>query len=220
MNKRRVAVYIDGFNLFHSALQKNFSTTPIAKQRWPELRWLDLRKLSLNFINPKTENLLNVYYFSAPIAWKPAKANKHKEYMNALRTVGVEIILGQFKEKDRTCPNCKKPYKAHEEKETDINIAISILSDAIQDKFDTALILSGDSDLAPVITKLKKLFPTKKVGIILPPYQYGAELVDKADYAKKIHKSNLRRSLLPSSIKYLGIVINAPNGWLPSNIDP
>ncbi|MCL2331449.1 MAG: NYN domain-containing protein [Proteobacteria bacterium] len=215
MNKRRISVYIDGFNLFHSALQENFSNTPLDKQRWPELRWLDLRKLALNFINPKLENLTSVYYFSAPILWKPAKAAKHKEYMNALRTVGVEVILGQFKEKDRSCPLCKQQYKAHEEKETDINIAISILSDALQDKFDTALILSGDSDLAPVISKMKMLFPTKKIGIILPPYQYGAELTAKADYVKKIHKSNLRKSLLPHTVSYLGGLINAPADWLP-----
>jgi uncharacterized LabA/DUF88 family protein len=61
--------------------------------------------------------------------------------------------------RERKCPLCLKHYQAHEEKKTDINIAITLLADGVADKFDTALILSGDSDLAPVTTKLKQLCP-------------------------------------------------------------
>jgi uncharacterized LabA/DUF88 family protein len=220
MSKRRVVVYIDGFNLYHSALQKNFKNTPENRRRWPELRWLDLKKLSLQFINHKKETLTNVCYFSAQTLWMPERAVKHRKYINALKSVGVEVVLGQFKEKDRSCPICKHQYKSHEEKETDINIAITMLSDAFQDKFDTALILSGDSDLTPAVCELKKLFPTKKVGIILPPYQFGADLTTKADYVKKIHRSDLRRSLLPKEVSYLDEKVKAPDGWLPSENHP
>jgi len=202
--KKRISIYIDGFNLYHSALQNV----------WTNCKWLDLNKLSGQFINPSLENLNEVNYFSAVAHWIPHKAKKHKEYMNALRAMGVNVILGQFKEKDRKCQaTCKKCYKSHEEKETDINIAVQLLSDAFEDKFDTALILSGDSDLAPAVARLKKMFPVKRVGIILPPYQLGADLISKADYVKKIRHEHLRKAILPLKIDFAGLKIIAPKDW-------
>jgi len=135
--------------------------------------------------------------------------------IHALRTVGVKDILGKFTIRDRRCPLCTKCYQSHEEKKTDINIAITLLADGMTDKFDTALILSGDSDLAPVITKLKKLCPNKKVGIIVPQNQSAMNLKQHADFFKKIQDRDLKKSLLPKQINYNGNIINVPDGWLP-----
>jgi uncharacterized LabA/DUF88 family protein len=35
----------------------------------------------------------------------------------------------------------------YEEKETDVNIAIAMIKDAAQDVYDTAILVSGDTDL-------------------------------------------------------------------------
>jgi uncharacterized LabA/DUF88 family protein len=104
---------------------------------------------------------------------------------------------------------------AHEEKKTDINIAITLLGDAVADKFDTALILSGDSDLAPVTTKLKQLCPNKKIGIIVPKGQSAMHLKQHADFFKKIQTKDLKKSLLPEQVTYNGKNIAAPADWLP-----
>ena len=88
------------------------------------------------------------------------------------------------------------------------------------DKFDTALILSGDSDFAPVITKLKKLCPIEKVGIIVPQNQSTMNLKQHADYFKKIQDRDLKKSLLPEQVTYNGNVIIAPVGWLPKSNFP
>jgi len=110
---------------------------------------------------------------------------------------------------------CAKRYQAHEEKKTDINIAITLLADAVADKFDTALILSGDSDLAPVTTKLKQLCPEKKIGIIVPQGQSAMNLKQHADFFKKIQTKDLKKSLLPPQVIYNNRIITAPAGWLP-----
>ena len=116
---------------------------------------------------------------------------------------------------------CTKSYQSHEEKKTDINIAITLLADGIADKFDTALILSGDSDLAPVITKLKNLCPNKKTGIIVPQNQSAMNLKQHADFFKKIQDRDLKKSLLPEQVTYNGKIITAPAGWLPKpNVNP
>jgi uncharacterized LabA/DUF88 family protein len=172
-------------------------------------------ELSKRIINPKTEEINNVYYFSALTTWKPDKAKKHLLYIHALRSVGVNDVLGKFTLINRRCPLCKNNYKAHEEKKTDINIGITILADGMADQFDTALILSGDSDLAPVITKLKILSPAKKVGIIVPQNQSAMNLKQHADFFKKIQDRDLKKSLLPEQMVYNGNTITAPTGWLP-----
>ena len=79
MSKTRISVYIDGFNLYHSTLQ--FAH--------PTYRWLNLMELCRRIINPKTEEISDVYYFSALAEWLPEKAKKHLLYIKALRTVGV-----------------------------------------------------------------------------------------------------------------------------------
>lgn len=205
MAKIRVSVYIDGFNLYHSTLQHTH----------PDCRWLNLLELSKRLINPKTEEIQTVYYFTALTTWIPKKAKNHLLYIHALRTVGVKDILGKFSIRDRKCPLCLNRYQAHEEKKTDINIAITLLGDAVADKFDTALILSGDSDLATVNSKLKQLCPNKKVGIIVPQNQSAMNLKQHADFFKKIKSKDLKKSLLPEQVTYNGKIITAPKGWLP-----
>jgi uncharacterized LabA/DUF88 family protein len=129
--------------------------------------------------------------------------------------VRVKDVLGKFNFRDRKCPLCKDCYQAHEEKKTNINIAITLLADAAADKFDTALILSGDSDLAPVTTKLRELCPGKKIGIIVPQNQSAMNLKQHADFFKKVQDRDLKKSLLPEQVTYNGKAIAAPAGWLP-----
>src|SRR5437762_3268270 len=54
-SKKRIAVYVDGFNLYHALknLKKN------------HLKWLNLRALAEKFINPREEAIEAVFYFSA-----------------------------------------------------------------------------------------------------------------------------------------------------------
>ena len=205
MAKTRVSVYIDGFNLYHSTLQHTH----------PDFRWLNLMELSKRLINPKKEEIQTVYYFSALTTWIPDRAKKHLLYIHALRTVGVKDILGKFSLRERKCPLCSKCYQSHEEKKTDINIAITLIGDAVENKFDTALIISGDSDLAPVTTKLRQLCPGKKIGIIVPQNQSAMNLKQHADFFKKIQDRDLKKSLLPEQVTYNSKIITAPAGWLP-----
>jgi uncharacterized LabA/DUF88 family protein len=145
----------------------------------------------------------------------PERAKKHLSYIQALRSAGVKCILGKFSIRDKKCPLCLKCYQTYEEKKTDINIAITLLGDAVADKFDTALILSGDSDLAPVTTKLKQLSQNKKIGIIIPKGQFAVHLKHNADFFKRIQTKDLKKSLLPEQVTYNGKTITAPAGWLP-----
>ena len=58
----------------------------------------------------------------------------------------------------------------HEEKHTDVNVAITLLEKAMTNLFDRAYLLSEDNDYVPVVKRVKELYPEKEI-IICPPPQ-------------------------------------------------
>jgi len=70
----------------------------------------------------------------------------------------------------------------------------------IQDKFDKAYIISGDSDLIPSIEAVKTLFPHKQIGVIIPIGRPAELLKLKCDFHMKIKEKHLTNSMLPAII--------------------
>lgn len=113
----RVECFVDGFNLYHA----------ISRLKQPHLKWVDLRKLSACFIDPALHEMKSVFYFSAFANWMPPQAARHRQYVEALKAFGVTPVMGEFKAKDKKCKICGGIYQSHEEKETDVNIALWLL---------------------------------------------------------------------------------------------
>jgi uncharacterized LabA/DUF88 family protein len=112
--------------------------------------------------------------------------------------------MGRFKEKDRECFRCRHSWKDHEEKETDVNIALYLLRGALQDHYDRALLVSGDSDLAPAVRAVKEVAPQKDIRIISP---VGRDLSMELRHAaggkkhcRRMQLIHLQRSLLPQRV--------------------
>jgi len=184
--------YVDGFNLYHA----------IDDLGLHHYKWVDLRNLCEVFC---PANLSRVYYFSAIATWRQAESARHKEYIKALRSSGVICVLGKFKQKDRECFNCKRKWKDHEEKETDVNIALHILRDAFKDRFEKAIIISGDSDLAPAIRMVRGEFPRKRIKVIAPLGRLPSyELVQAAGgrgHGGAIKNVHIERTLFPRIVR-------------------
>jgi hypothetical protein len=134
-----VAIYVDGFNLYHA----------LARLRDNRTKWLDLMALSKRLIQPKTEIIVSVNYFSAFAKWLPGPYGRHQQYVAALNATGVKCVMGQFKQKDRECKRCGATWVAHEEKETDVSIGITMVRDAFRDHYRRAYLITRDSDLVP-----------------------------------------------------------------------
>jgi len=206
---RKVICFIDGFNLYHA----------IDNLNQDHLKWLDLRKLALRFVKTKTHMLTDVYFFSAYATWKPGSYQRHRQYVAALRSVDVKPVMGQFKVKDRKCPDCKYQWKGHEEKETDVNIAVAMLTSAYEDLFDDAILISRDSDLAPPINTIRKKFPGKGITVVAPPHLgHCNELVKAANAKSKITKKMLQECHLPEDIYDVGgnLVTKRPIEYTPT----
>jgi uncharacterized LabA/DUF88 family protein len=172
---------------------------------------------------PKSHfTIKDVYYFSAYATWLPDAYRRHREYVRALEAVGVTPVMAQFKEKSRGCLSCGSRWTAHEEKETDVNIALHMLDDAYKDRFDRALLISADSDLAPPIRMVLQRFPKKQIRVLTPiGRNHSWALVNAAGglkSSKKIGRSHLDMSLLPKRIAGArgNEIATRPNSYKPS----
>ncbi len=200
----RVAVFIDGFNLYHAVT---------CDLRTKKHRWLNLEKLARCFLT-SNDSLNEIFYFTALAVWDANKVAKHKTYISALRTTSVQPILGAFRRKDKHCTLCRRQYPTYEEKRTDVNIAIKLFQTAIIDSWDSALIVSGDSDLIPAIEAVKKSFPSKQIGVVIPIGRRAEELKSVTDFHRKMKIKHLETSQFPEVIDLGGgISINKPLSW-------
>src|SRR5207248_1507058 len=132
--------------------------------------------LSQRMLSPLQE-LSMTKYFTAPITGNKVKQERQNAYLDALRTLkDVEIMFGRFQPDRKDCDRCGHTAYHPQEKKTDVNIATSLICDAIEDKFDTAIIITGDSDIVPALEAVKRLKPTKRLVAAFPPNRYSKEL--------------------------------------------
>jgi uncharacterized LabA/DUF88 family protein len=189
----KVILFVDGFNLYHALDNKRFY----------RYKWLDLSELAKKFISKK-DKIEDIYYFTALATWSPDKVRRHKIFIKAQELKGIKIIYGEFKRRDKKCRICKQTYKTYEEKQTDVNIAIQLFKLSIQEKYDKAIIISGDSDLIPAIEAVKSTFPHKQIGMIIPIGRNAEQLKQTCDFYMKMKEKHLKASMLPEVINLGG----------------
>lgn len=202
----RCMVYIDGFNLYFGLKSKN----------WKKYYWLDMELLALNLA--KSRQLIGVKYFTAKVKnlGDNTKSQRQRVYLKALKShcKNLEIIQGHYLLKPRQCRNCGDVWIQAEEKKTDVNIATHLLMDAFHDEYDTAIIVSADSDLIPPIEMILNEWPNKKIIVAFPPDRRSGELSRKATDFFRIYEKVFRISQLPRKISTAaGNILERPQSW-------
>lgn len=201
----RVAVYIDGFNLYFGLKARN-------GRRY---LWLDLQALALSLMRPG-QTLGQITYFTARVRNDPDGRQRQSEYLDALASHSprVTIMDGRFQEKPRHCRNCGETWTVYEEKETDVSIAAALIEDAVLDRYDTALLISADSDLCPAIVAMKRLCPQKKIVAAFPPRRHSADLKRVVDGYLSIGDDKVRKAQLQLEVvNNAGITLYRPKHW-------
>lgn len=202
----RATVYIDGFNLYnglHDAWRRQFL-------------WLDLEALARSLLHPD-QQLERVDYFTARMRQSPSR-HRQDIYLQALaaHSTCLRTIEGRFQERTQYCRTCGISRRTYEEKETDVGIAVTLVEDAARDAFDTALLVSGDSDLCPAIRAAKRLQPTKRIIAVFPPQRRSDPLRAAADGVYWIGRDKVSRAQLPLKVvTSAGIVLERPAYWQP-----
>ncbi|EXI65854.1 MAG: 6-hydroxy-3-succinoylpyridine 3-monooxygenase HspA [Candidatus Accumulibacter adjunctus] len=203
----RVISYIDGFNLYFGLRSKG----------WRKYYWLDLVALSTSLLKPGQE-LQAVHYFTTRI-----RNNRHNSqdiqrqnmYLEALgMRPALSLHFGHYLEKPKQCRKCGATWMDFEEKMTDVNIAVQLLADAFDDRFDTALLVSADSVLTSPVRQVRNRFPLKRIVVAQPPGRHSSELTKAATGFVTVGEDKLRQSQLPPLVaRSDGFVLQRPTYW-------
>jgi hypothetical protein len=167
---------VDGFNLYHSLKDAQ-------QESGGQTKWMNLQDLCGGLLQAVSSavhckvSLSRVEYFSAPPTFRSAGTQqRYQLYIQALQSTGVNVVLGRFKPKDIVCPLCRQSYVAHEEKETDVSIAIRLVELCMNSACDIIALMSGDTDLAPAIRMSQRLFPSVRIVCTFPYRRANKEL--------------------------------------------
>jgi uncharacterized LabA/DUF88 family protein len=203
-NEQRVIAYIDGFNLYFG----------LKSARWQRYYWLNLQLLAQNLLQPG-QRLVFTKYFTSRVSYPPEKEKRQSTFIEALETLSdFRIFYGHYQTNPRRCIKCGNKEMIPNEKMTDVNIAVEMLSDAYQSLFDTALLVSADSDLTAPILAIKDLFPEKRVIVAFPPQRHSAQLKHLGHGFLQIGRANLAKSVFPDKIqKSDGYTLQRPTEW-------
>lgn len=188
----RASFYVDGFNLYHAI-------DDLGDHR---LKWLDLRSLCASFLTAE-DQLVSVHFFTALNRWDAQKRDRHVDYITALEQTGVIVQLGTFDRPKKYCWDKDDYCKNYSEKKTDVAIAVSLLGDGYEDKYDKAFLVSADSDQVPLAERFRASLPNKRLLHIAPPDRYGEarELADEIGRSFHLTAGRIRQHPLPAEFR-------------------
>ena len=200
----RVISYIDRFNLYFGLKAK----------RLERFLWLDVQALSTNLC-VHDQTLVATKYFTSRVGEPADKVKRQNTYLEALQTLpNLPLFFGRYQMNPFTCRACSYTQQIPSEKMTDVNIAVELMTDAFQDRFDTAILISADSDLVGPIVALHRLFPVKRVIVAFPPERFSANLRNVASAHLQIGRAVIANSQLPETvISASGFPLQRPATW-------
>lgn len=197
-SNRRAIVYIDGLNLYYGAVKG----TPY--------KWLDLEQLCHRLL--PNYDLRGIKYFTSIVIDtedNPGSSQRQHVYLRALKTLpDVNVYEGKMKKRKRwrrlVCPSLDGPENVQvyetQEKETDVNLASHLLSDAFLKACDLAVVITNDSDIAPAIRMVEEKTKTKV--LVVNPNRYGRRARGlKASSYDQIDEDVVASSQLPNRLE-------------------
>ncbi|MGJ5814378.1 NYN domain-containing protein [Paludibaculum fermentans] len=203
----RVISYIDGFNLYFG----------IRDAKLRRYLWLDLPKLSTSLLLDG-QMLQKTKYFTSRISSPVEKRERQSTYIDALSLhagAALGLYYGKYQTQARECQSCHRVDMVPSEKKTDVNIAVEMMVDAFQDAFDTAILITADSDLVPPVSAIRRLFPTKRIIAAFPPNRRSEELAQVVHGHFPLGRQKLASAQLPEQITQLnGRVLARPSKWV------
>jgi len=141
----RVIILIDGSNFYYSTAKKG--------------RKVDFTKLTKELVGNR--KLVNVYYYVAPldIEANEKKYWSHQRFLNKLKQIPkFKVVLCTLKK--IKVENKKYIYVV---KGDDVKMSNTLLIGAVDNLYDTAIVISGDEDFIDSINIVRKKYK-KKIG--------------------------------------------------------
>ena len=143
---KRVSIFIDGSNFYHTL-----------KKLFPNKKPNDFNfEKFINFLS-KDYNLINVYYYNAPldIMMDSEAYMKQQRFFDKLKRIPKLIFV--------LCRMQKRKVGGkviYEVKEDDIHLAVDMVKLAYKNEYDTAILISSDGDFVPAVEAVKEVGKT------------------------------------------------------------
>jgi hypothetical protein len=209
MVQKRVYAYFDGSNFYKLSIL-NYGTSKVKYNH-----------LTNYLIDTKTEKLIRIKYFICPVNQQecPQLYSSQQKFFGVLRkTPLLDIVMGKLvsrhlnkirvdcpscgiqEAEELQCPNCDNKIKLTNtfkttEKGIDVSLAIHILLDALEDKYDTALVFSSDADICPAIKYIIKSL-NKEVIYCRFPTPRTDELIQSCSDTRMVTSDIINNSLV------------------------
>ncbi len=175
------------------------------------------------FLLPK-HDILKIKYFTAKVSPQPYNLDCHKRqytYIRALQSLSCcEVYYGFYLSNIKRAPLAQPTAGQKftniihtEEKGSDVNLATHLLLDGFRNRYNSAVVISNDSDFATTIQAVKDDLK-KNIGVISPYKKPARALKNKATFYKKIRSGVLQAAQFPATITLPdGKVIHKPTNW-------
>lgn len=207
----RTNVYIDGFNLYHGAVEN----------MGPGYKWLDLSVLCARLL-PK-DHIHRIRYFTAIVDARgdPQQPVRQQAYIRALNTIpNLTVHYGKFRTRNKRMrlahPSPGGPkrvwIKRTEEKRSDVNLASYLLFDAAQGDCDVAVILTNDSDQKEPIEVIQREYGVS-VGVVNPHPTATRSRDLQPTFFKQLRGSTVQACQFPATLQDLRGTIHKPAAW-------
>lgn len=208
----RTYIYVDGFNLYYGALKNT------------AYKWVDLKALFSKVLGAQYD-IHKIKYYTARISPRPDDIDgptKQNTYLSALKahTPEIDITYGHFMLHNVRMPlvNPGRWTKTAEvikteEKGSDVNLAVHLLNDAWL-KYDCAVVVSNDSDLAESLRLVRKQHQKKIVLLVPGDPTIRTPSIQLKRFAHKtisIPLAAIAGSQLPDPIS--GTTLHKPKDW-------
>ncbi|MFW6047075.1 MAG: NYN domain-containing protein [Candidatus Woesearchaeota archaeon] len=176
--EKRISIYIDGANFVYGLKSLN--------QKYSDYHF-DFENFFKKIVGKN--DLIDIFYYNASLkqAINPRRFREQQKLLSRLRKITkCKVVL---------CKRQKRFNKDDEEyytiKGDDINLALDMLNDAWENKYDKAILFSGDGDFAPLVKYVKN--KNKKVEVISFDKIASKNLINQADKTTLINKKTANK---------------------------
>lgn len=207
---KKTIAYVDGFNLYHLALQDT------------SYRWSN-PKLLLENVLGQANCLTKLNLYTARVSSKidPDAPRKQQMYLNALSTINdIDVTFGNFQVRDkwrRISEDTERLFKPKavvvrvvnpEEKGSDVNLGAHLLRDGFTGAYEQAVVCTNDTDLyepirivadeigLPVIL----VTPSNNIGRPVPTAKKLENAVGGSQNVYHMREGHLKNACLPNPV--------------------
>lgn len=214
IKNKKVVFYFDGFNFYHG-----FKSYTRSHPDWKNYFWIDFVKLCTQFVFAHDNQILHkVKYFTAPPINKLKKSKQSALFGANKITNGsiFEVVNGHYADKFIDCQaTCKENFKVPEEKCTDVNIALNMIGDCINNDVDIIVLITADSDQVSTIKFINQKFPHIKTKLYFPPDRKSNELKSlfKTVVYLENHEDKFKNAKMQFEVKNETKTYTRPSDW-------